>query len=76
MEYAERKKQIEELRFQIIAIRRKQLDQHFSPERFEIYKESNKHLLWLKEHGMLKSKYIRSFLKIPKDLLEYIEKYK
>jgi len=72
MNKQERQIYINNLRDDIIKIRRRALDQHYNRERFQIYKESNKHLLWLKENGMIQS-FMKNWIKIPEDLLNYIE---
>lgn len=76
MNKQERQNYINDLKNDIIKIRRQQLDNKYSPERFKIYKESNKHLLWLKENGMLQSTFLKNWIKIPQDLLDYIDNNK
>ena len=76
MNTKERQIYINQLRDDIIKIRRRVLDQKYNDKRFNIYKNSNKHLLWLKENGMIKSTFLQSWLSIPQELLDYIENNK
>lgn len=76
MNIEERQQYINQLKKDIIEIRRKILDERYNDDRFRIYKDSNRYLLWLKENGMLKTKFIKKWIEIPQDLLNYIENNK
>lgn len=72
IENQNRKEYINELRKQIFDIRNNTLQNN----QFNLYKESNKYLYWLKENGLIKSPISNKWLQVPEELLNYINKNK